>query len=277
MKTAIVMSGGAAKGSIQWGALEELEKRGEAVHDFYGTSVGALNATGMAYLGLSGLSDIWSNLKKNSDILKFNWKTLGPIFGTGIYNTKGLRKIIDKAVTNRSPIANSTVCWVDVLSGKIQYGRSGDEDYATAIEASAAMPFIMCAIDGHKLDGGIREVSPLKKAIQDGADRIIVLLADPLQNDPGNWPLPSRLFRGLKMIFRAVQIMNHEVSLNDIKICLERNKNPAYKKIKIEVYAPKDGSVEHLKFEQPNIQRGRQQGRDMIINGPVLTSEDEVE
>jgi len=281
-KTAVVMSGGSALGSREVGCLEELTKQGEldGVRDFYGVSVGALNAMGMARLGIVGLREVWDNVKKFSDILKFNWWTLGPLFGYGAFNTKPLRKRIDKVMSFDFKKGTATATYVNIESGALVHAKSTEmssKDFADAVEASAAQPVIMTAIHGKWVDGGVRDVTPLKKAIEDGAEKIIVILASPWRINPTSWQMPKVIWwkpwtwvsRSVALLNRTISVMIHETFVQDVKTCLSKNGDSRYRSIEIEIYAPTDDSVDSFGFNQKNIQKGIKQGHEMARSGPI--------
>lgn len=285
MKIAVVMSGGSAKGSIELGCLRGLKDQGklEGVTEFYGVSVGALNATGMAKIGLERLEKVWDNVKKFSDILKFNWLTLGPLFGYGTFNTKPLRKLLEPIVNEEQNLARATVAYVDTFTGKLVHARSDEmhpDQFADAVESSAIQPVIMTAKHGKFVDGGVREVTPLKQAIMDGADKIIIILASPWDEDPAPWEMPKVVWykpwtwvmRSMALLMRTIDILVHEVFVHDIKSCLSKNGDPRYKNVEIEIYAPWDHSVSSFGFNQENIQKGIKQGLEMAKRGPVKKS-----
>jgi len=281
-KTVVVMSGGSALGSREIGCLEELERQGKlkGVKDFYGVSVGALNAMGMAYLGIKGLRKVWDGIEKFSDILKFNWVTLGPVLGLGVFSTKPLRKLIDQVLSSNKNLGRATATFVDVETGGIVHVNSKDVDaidFGDAVEASAAQPVIMTAVKGKWVDGGVRDITPLKQAIKDGAEKIIVILASPWGKNPPKWEMPKVVWykpwtwfcRSIALLNRTIGIMLHEIFVQDIKACLVKNGDSRYKEIEIELYAPTDNSVEAFGFNQENIQKGIKQGHEMAKNGPV--------
>jgi NTE family protein len=74
--TAIVLSGGGAKGDFEVGAVRALYDRGIVPNILVGTSVGAINATKLAEgedpadpsRGLAGLEGIWASLRVDEDM-----------------------------------------------------------------------------------------------------------------------------------------------------------------------------------------------------------------
>jgi len=265
MKTALILSGGGSKGSFQFGVLKYLIERGFTPNAVYGTSVGALNAAGYGYQNIGGLEEVWNNIKGKSDILKFNWSSF-ILRSTGLYNTKPLRKILEKNIIGQ-PICDVYACKVNLLTGDIVYSKHTDSDFISSVEASASIPGIMSPVDDEWVDGGIREQTPLKQAILDGAKKIIVVLCNPWEYNPvktkcGNW---------LQNSLRAVDILSHENFLSDISLCLEKNKDSEYEYIKMEIYAPLQHLNDALDFSPDKIKENIKLGYETAQLGPLKT------
>lgn len=262
MKTAIVLSGGGAKGAFQVGVLERLYEQGIKPDVIYGTSVGALNACSTAHQGVEYAKSIWLGIKDRSDILSFNW---GFLWSDGIYSMAPLRKLITESIKG-IPTTEVKVCTTSLRAGETAYHSSNflpPEWFALAVEASASIPFFMQPVLGDLVDGGVREQAPLSEAIKDGATDIIAVLCNPVIKDmDDNWmpSWPKTLTNGL----RAIDIMEHEVFLNDLKICTSRNSDPRYRKLNIKVYAPTKQLYDTLEFDPVKIRNAIQQGRDTI-------------
>jgi len=273
MKTAIIFSGGGAKGANQVGILKAmLENETLDIMGVYGTSVGALNSTGFSYIGMEGLENIWLNIKSRKDIIKVNWKTLGPVFGSGIFTTKPLRQIIDKTVDGNKPAFPIKVCKVHIETGKVAYGKNGDPNFKDSVEASTCIPLSMQAINNVWVDGGVREITPLKRAIEDGADKVIVILASPWQRDPNRWKAPKgwSFFKSLQFASRAVDILAHEVFIDDIKSCHRKNNVKGYKKVNLQVYAPRKLLIDTLDFNPEKIRKALKHGYESYLKGSVI-------
>lgn len=243
---AIVLSGGGAKGAFQVGVLKGMHKMGllQGVEHFYGTSVGALNAAAMAYSSVYYLESIWRSIRSKSDILKWNW------FYKGLYNTKPLHHLID-TLTQFSPSKKATVTVVDYKSGELLYKRENDPDFLKWVEASACIPGLMRPIDDRYVDGGVREIAPIGKAIKDGYTEIDVILASPTTYEPARdypWFLDP--------VLSSIDIMTHEIYINDIKLCYAKNQLPGYKNIKLRVFKPKELLLHTLDFDPESIRRG---------------------
>lgn len=268
MKTALVLSGGGAKGSMQLGIFKYLYEQGLRPDMVYGTSVGSLNACGYAYMGVPGLLDFWAKIKTKSDVFKFNWLTL-ILRSQGIFNANPLRTLIQECVKNKAPTLPCYACTVDLVTGQIKYGKGGEADFVDYVVASASVPGL-CEPIKNMVDGGVREQSPLKKAIEDGAQKIVVILCNPWQEDPsaasiGNW---------ISNILRTTDIMSHEIFLNDIKECSWYNEHlmDGKRKVEIVVYAPSHLVIDTHDFTQAKIQPAIAFGYEEAKKGPVFTN-----
>lgn len=277
-EVAVVMSGGGAGGSIEVGMLDALSSRGYEFTSAYGVSTGALNAAGLAFRGLDGLKDIWFNLNKNSDIFVPNWLG-GPFFGDSLYKSGPLRAILEKSVLGE-PHIPATVAAVDLLSGSLVYDYAGSQTFLETTLASASVPLHAPPVrSGDKMlvDGGVRDITPLSKAIKDGHNHIVILLARPwAEAQAGNGMVEyptSRWFRGVKIAAAAVNILADEIFKTDIKMCLLKNKLPEYRSIHLEVYAPHTRTIATNEFNQLKIKENYAYGYSAAMNGPVIESE----
>ena len=193
MKTAIVLSGGGAKGSYQlgvWKALRELHVKYDIVT---GTSIGALNGVLMCEKSYYKAKRIWHkiNLKylfnerpksnKDIDILRLFG---GNFLKNGGMDIKNLERII-KNVVNKRKFYNSKIDY-----GLITYNFTTKKplilskekipsdkliDYLMA-SATCYPAFKMKEIDGDKyIDGGYYDNLPVELAIELGAEFLIIV------------------------------------------------------------------------------------------------------
>jgi NTE family protein len=263
-----------AKGAFQVGVLQYLLEQGLRVDAAYGTSVGALNIIGLAFQGIDGLVAIWKNIHKKSDIIKFNWSNLW-LCADGIYNTKPLAKIIDRHVVGK-PTIDATVCAVNLETGMILHDtvkrdHTIHSQFKKSVLASASIPFAMSPVDNVWVDGGVREITPLKQAIEDGAEKIVVILASPLSEDPEIQTVSKSSFlKMFKVGLRTIDIMSHEVFVNDIRQCLKKNNKPGYRTIEVEVYAPNRLVLNTYDFDDEKIKQGMEQGYLLAQKGSIL-------
>jgi NTE family protein len=250
---AVVLPGGGARGAYEVGALSvllpALERRGERVAIWCGTSVGAINATALASLAhlpvadqVSQTLDLWGAMRKQD--------VISPIVGPGgarmltrlVKHALGIRGAALASLLDSSPLAGSLDNWIDwaqlqtnVRRGHVEAAcvvatslETGDpvafvsaangapthsDDtirYIKAkingehVRASAAIPVLFPAVEvtspraarGHYIDGGTRLNSPIKPALNLGADKVIVVGLEPFaaarsaasQNSNGHTP-----------------------------------------------------------------------------------------
>lgn len=270
MKTAIVLSGGGVKGSWQAGCLHALYKSGNLgeVSAVYGTSVGAINAALFTHVPEKMLA-LWKSIKDKDDVLSFNWSML-TLRADAVYNMKPLREKLKNNITE-FPWTEGFACYTDLETGEIGYASNkklSREEFLKYVEASGTIPVAMSPV-GALVDGGVRELTPLKKAIDDGAERIVVILCSPWNKNPVPWTMPTGFLSFLKIGYRALDVMGHEVFVNDIQIASILNHVPGYKKIRIELYAPSIFWMDTLEFDQKKIQAALEAGQREAELGPI--------
>ncbi len=238
MSVAVVLPGGGARGAYEVGALSvllpELEKHGERVSIWCGTSVGAINAAVLASLAhlpveeqVEGALAIWKGLRKQDVIARM----VGP-GGTRmalrlVGHALGVPGVGLASVLDPSPLVASLDRWVDwqrlarnvraneveavcVVATRLATGRpvgfvasrraipnrsNNEIRYVKTrlrsehVRASAAIPVLFPTVEvtaprtaaGHYTDGGTRLNSPLKPAVDLGAEKVIVIGFEPFK------------------------------------------------------------------------------------------------
>jgi NTE family protein len=183
--TAVVLSGGAALGSVQVGMLLALEEHGVTPDLVVATSVGALNggwvASGWNHDNLLGLSDLWRGLHRSNVFPTRPLVGLRGFLGRSdhLVPSSGPRRILmDNLKVERleDAVVPLHVIATDVLTGqdvRLSHGPAVD-----AVLASASIPAVFppVTINGRELvDGGLINNTPISHAIALGATRIWVL------------------------------------------------------------------------------------------------------
>lgn len=261
-KRAFVLAGGGAKGSFQVGVLKQLLEKGIIPEATWGTSVGAINSSVLAYAGIETLEKFWLDIKGNSDIVRFQ---LGTVFLStkGLYSTKPLHNLL-KDVINGFPQSkiHPHVCMTNALTGQISYtdpwtcgmyGMSYDE----AVLASASFPLAMEPVFGIWIDGGVRETVPLREAIDKGYDDIYVILCNPWERNPRTL---KEIKNWLNVGARVLDLLTHEIFINDVQNCLRCNDLDEKNHINIHIYAPDKLVVDTLDFNPEKIEKGIEKG-----------------
>ena len=247
--TALVMSGGGARGAYEIGVLSvllpELERRGEAPRIIVGTSVGAFNAAFLATNAHRPADEA------TQDGIRFwhetGWSdSLEPIGASGIEPAR--RRLIAQLLGVRRPRVHSlldptpleatverladfdqiarnveegvlqavAVTATSAYSGRTVVFHSGGDspehdpvrqiDYVPArlgsshIRASGAIPVLFPAVHveqperarGWYFDGGTRLNTPIKPAIELGADRVVVIGLNSVAPGPPELAGPRR-------------------------------------------------------------------------------------
>lgn len=270
---ALVLGGGSLKGSWQAGAIQAVLDTGFKPDMVYGISAGALNAAfivneaGRSYqengvidwqLVNKKLISFWiNNITKPDDIgiLKSRFQlgidTILSRFD-GLLDTnplhERLREYITPALLRSSPI-KLKVGSVNINTGQMHYAGPLDDHFMDYLRASSSIPVIMPVIQiggDHRnahLDGGLREVVPLKQAILDGATEIYAIATHPEVDNKSD--INYRNF--FTLIDRIKDISVSQFENNDIEWAEHYNENilslggiSLNRKIDLKVLRPKD-------------------------------------
>jgi NTE family protein len=197
---ALVLGGGSMKGAFQVGVIQAVLEQGFKPDMIYGISVGALNSTFLSYAIGSEfqqngkiewdkagrkLLEFWlENITQPSNISTLRSRvTLG--VSTLMSRFEGLldptplheliRKNIEADILKNAPV-KLKVGAVNVESGDIKYTAPDNPFFLDYVRASSSIPMLMPAIEIEEhlyLDGGLREVLPIREAIADGATDIV--------------------------------------------------------------------------------------------------------
>ncbi|MEA5140587.1 patatin-like phospholipase family protein [Arcicella rigui] len=224
MSKILVLAGGSVKGAYQTGVIKAIFEKGFAPDAIYGISAGSMNASylvnhfGRQLLDANGfidynqatkdLCDFWINNIYAPDCLALRRGTyelgLSAIRRNfeGLLDTTPLREILNNNISmrylNASPV-QLKVGAVDIINGNIVYANPTYDHFLDYIMASSAIPILMPVVNigGQAnmafLDGGMRDVAPVKKAIQDGATEIICVACHTRNIDGGNFPYGNLL------------------------------------------------------------------------------------
>lgn len=235
---ALVLTGGSIKGAFQAGAIKVLLDHGYTPHYVYGVSVGALNGAFLAdragratpfspaawpRIG-NELKQFWlRRIRQPADIIEQHsqvsiaWKTLWGNFN-GLVSTARLhalvRSEIEFANLARSPLRFHAGV-VDLLTGHYFNADTRYPNLVDCILASTAIPIVMPCVPLNgvpHVDGGVRDIAPLRHAIAAGASDIVVVAcqAERLEASAVN---PRNL---LSLIDRVTDLLCDEVLQNDL-------------------------------------------------------------
>ena len=187
MKTALILEGGAMRGMYTAGVLDVLMKESIEADACYGVSAGAL--FGINYKSKNIGRVIRYNLKYGGNPETMGWKSL---FKTGNLMHKEFWFVdipfkLDPMDTDTYVNCKTEFFAVvtNMSTGEAEYKsiyNLKEEKCMEYLRASGSLPFLSKPVivdNTPYLDGGISDSIPVKKAIEDGYDKIIVVLTRP--------------------------------------------------------------------------------------------------
>ena len=201
MKTGLVLEGGAMRGIYTAGVLDIFNENKMKVDGVIGVSAGCVH--GVNYISEQNGRSIRYTLKYRNDKRYMSVKSLlktGNMVETDFCYHEIPEKLdpFDNDTYMKSGIDFYTVS-SNVETGRAEYLKCKDVfKQIDLIRASASMPFVSQIVEteGFKLlDGGICDSVPVKKFMEMGYDRIVVILTKPI----GYIPKPNNAFLSKKM------------------------------------------------------------------------------
>lgn len=301
--TALVLSGGGAKGAFELGVLEGICKNNSLNHlrnwsMIVGTSIGAMNAGALAQFppeaqcskALAAAQSFWDSIKAPEDVWVSSdlaepsspdpvknrepCMTSSRIMSMALafYRRGGLcdpvpgRNAFEFAVQKDRIRSSGMMLRVVATSLKTGQAKWWDENSDTIIqgcEASGAIAPIIYPMEvDHEafVDGGFVANTPIMKALQDGAQTVLVVNLDPLST--------SGLISDLQALQKAdtnvgLRIMQSEFNIMQQRYFLEHELQMAcwgFPDRKILAYTPTKDPGDFLSFSSVALQRMRDQG-----------------
>ena len=226
-KTALIVEGGAMRGAWAAGVMAYLHERGRRQYDLvYAASSGACSAAyfvaGMWEPGLA----IWRELACNV-VRKTNFLRRKPIIDLAYLVDHVFRTHIPLSVAalHNSP-TRFFIVLTDCQTGNPVYFHACDERVFAALRATASLPLATRGfdyVDGQPYaDGGLADPIPIRRAIQDGATDITVVLThnfsfrlQPVPRWLGKLAYPE--FPNVAHVWTVRQNVNYNAALDLIK------------------------------------------------------------
>ena len=257
---ALVLSGGGSKGSWQAGVVKTLaDVYPEGFDVISGTSVGAINAAGLAMFPKKDFRDAakWleSRWKNDLSIWKYKFpRYLAGLWSNSLGSNKALKRFLGKHMLPdriRSSGVKLILTAVDIETGFVSRFTENSDDLIGAVLASSSFPvmFPMQQIGSTMYtDGGVRDIAPLSPAIRAGVSEVVVVTTtDPYRPDVATVPKNA-----LKMLARVIDLMATEIILNDVNECKRINKSlenhPTKRAIDIRLIYPSKTLGDSLDF-----------------------------
>ncbi len=231
------------KGAYQVGCIKAIFESGFEPDMIYGISVGALNSTYLANesgrRAAEGLEIDWPaigrellefwirNITRPQDVallrprLSLGFNTLLSRY-EGLLDPSPLHNLIRKSINTdylrKSPV-KLKISAVNVMDGQICDATPDHPDFIEYMMASSAIPLLMPAIpiggaDRMFLDGGLREVAPVRQAVADGATELVVVAchSQHIQHTPDFSPLNF-----ISLLERVREITVNQIVNSDIE------------------------------------------------------------
>ena len=199
-KTVFVLEGGAMRGLYSAGVLDVFMQNNITTDAIYGVSAGAL--FGINFKSRQIGRAIRYNLKyahEKNYMGLYSLITTGNIMNKDFCFNKLVHKLdkFDFETFNNSPIDFFAVV-TNVESGNAEYIKITDaRQELEALRASGSMPFVSRCVEfnGKKyLDGAISDPIPLQKVLDEGFEKIIVVLTRPENYRKHKEHLPYSIF-----------------------------------------------------------------------------------
>jgi predicted patatin/cPLA2 family phospholipase len=225
--TALIVEGGAMRGAWAAGVLALLHEKGRRQFDLvYAASSGACSAAYFVAGMWEPALDIWRNFACNV-VRKTNFLRHKPMIDLAYLVDHIFRKHVPLSIEalQQAP-TRFYIVLTDCLTGEPVYFHAYDERVFAAIRASASMPLATRGfdyVDGHAYaDGGVSDPIPVRRAIQDGATDITVVLThnpdfrlEPTPRWLGKIAYPD--FPQVARVWTARQNVNYNAALELMK------------------------------------------------------------
>lgn len=243
MKNALVVSGGGSRGAFAVGALEVLREAGKTFDLVAGTSTGALIVPLVVTDDIQLLRSIYGSVRTDDIIRKRD--VLEILQRDSIYDSHPLWSLLNSFITEEryQEIVASQIelflATVNLQTGALIHwnqhtsgpdgGPISRRTLLRAVFASASIPVMMPPVqileEGDQfVDGGVREIAPLKVVIEHGATDIYAIVLEPEDRDPS-----GEEYRFIvKTLTRTINIFTQEVLLNDVRLAQMVNQSVRY-------------------------------------------------
>jgi NTE family protein len=281
-KTALILSGGGAKGAFEAAAEKYArEEKGYRWDIIAGVSVGALNGAMLAMEKYTRLWEIWNTIADDQVYTGgFNlWSIIKLAFGAkSFYGNQPLWKKLKDEMEPAKIKADLRIGSVSLISGEYFQFTKTEPQLAKAVLASTVMPVIWTPVDisgdyRSMVDGGVRNITPVGDVLDAAPDEIVIINCGPQSETVLNKPpanvveiglrtldiLLNQVFRSDMEQFQRINGLVKEAESHGLALHNPKNGKPLkYFECKvIEPVAPLDDTLD---FSQPAIQRSIKAG-----------------
>ena len=280
-KTALVLSGGGAKGAFQVGVEKYLrEVKGYSWDMIAGVSVGALNGTMLAMGKEHRLEAIWKTICNNQVYSgKFNILTAVKLLlgAKSVYSNDPLAAIVEREIEPEKITCDLRIGTVSLKTGRYTVYRGDDPNIKRAVLASTVLPIVWppqwvseeCQM---MVDGSLRRFSPIGDVLDDDPDEVVVINCWPKHPAPMTVP-PENI---LDIALRALEISSSGIIYSDIHefthindnvkeaaehgVTLHNAKGKAYKYYEAMIIEPTEHLGQVLDFSHRAVERSKELG-----------------
>jgi NTE family protein len=224
----LVLSGGGSKGAYQVGALRHILGELNVVYDaFCGVSVGAINCAFLSMFGygeeqssIIQLENLWNQID-TSKIYK-RWFPFGrwhALWNKSFFDSSPMQNMLREGLSLdkiRASGKKINVGTVSLSSGKYTIFDQASDYFIDAVIASASFPGMLTPIKflGQLwTDGGVKEISPIQKAVEMGADVIDVIITSPQTRIVKFVENPTTV----EILKRSIDLSTDKIMANDIE------------------------------------------------------------
>ncbi len=232
-KTGLVMEGGAMRGMFTCGVLDVFMEEGITFDGAAGISAGAV--FGCNFKSNQIGRPIRYNMKYCNDKRYCSFRSLfktGNLYGVDFCYDELPNKldIFDRKAFAENPM-KFYIGTTDVETGLPLYhlcSDGGDEDFKW-MQASASMPLVSRVVeaDGHKLlDGGIVDSIPFKYLEEQGYNRNVIILTQPIdyrKSKSSMIPLMKLFMKQYPNVIKAMEV-RHEMYNNQVEEIIKEEK-----------------------------------------------------
>lgn len=182
-KVGLILEGGGLRGIYTSGVLDFFMEKNLYFPYVIGVSAGALNALSYLSRQIGRSKDIAINLTKDKRLInRKNLITNKDVFGFDFYFNEVSREInpFDYETFKKSKEELVVVC-TDCEKGMPIYYKKNNKYLFDAVKASSTLPILNSTViieDKHLLDGAIIDPIPIKKAIEDGFLKNVLVLTN---------------------------------------------------------------------------------------------------
>ncbi len=183
---ALVLQGGGTRGAYSAGVIDVLMEEGIDFPYVIGTSAGALNGVDFLSKDIGRSKFVSTELVCETQMLSFkNFRKTGNVFNLDylLYEVPKERYPLNEEQFNNSKTRFVVAC-TKMKDGQAIYFEKGKTEYfLSAVAASSSLPLvseIQMVGDTPCLDGGQVAAIPWRKAVEDGNEKLVVVMTRPV-------------------------------------------------------------------------------------------------